>query len=75
METSFYQVKRCKKIGKKYVNTEKKKYFYETCIKEESISGNKDLEYSNIKKVYETDTTFIFLFKKNIYTFVSKDSF
>jgi len=67
--------KRWKKVDKEYVNTEEKIYFYETCIKEESISGNKDFEYSNIKKVYETDTKFIFLFKKNRFMFVTRDAF
>jgi hypothetical protein len=66
------------KVREKYKNDnciELSVYFYETCIKEESILGNKSLEYSNIKKVYETDTKFIFRFKDKGYTFVSKDSF
>ena len=67
--------KKGKKVDKEYVNTEEKIYFHETCIKEESISGNKDFEYSNIKKVYETDTKLIFLFKKNRYMFITKDAF
>jgi len=67
--------KRAKKIDKKHVNIEENIFFYETYIKTESILSNKNLEYSNIKKVYETETKFIFLFKKNRYMFVTKDDF
>lgn len=71
-------LKEPREVNEKYKNDnciELSVYFYETCIKTESILGNKSLEYSNIKKVYETDTKFIFRFKDKGYTFVSKDSF
>ncbi|MEG2289293.1 MAG: YcxB family protein [Clostridium sp.] len=50
-------------------------YFYETCIKTESELGNNNINYSHIKKVYETPEKFIFLSKNKQYVLVSKDSF
>lgn len=67
--------KRAKKIDKKYVNTEEKIYFYEGYLKKESEYTNNNFDYSLIKKVYETDTKFIFLLKKNRYIFITKDAF
>ncbi|MEG0309219.1 MAG: YcxB family protein [Clostridium sp.] len=50
-------------------------YFYETCIKTESELSNNSINYSHIKKVYETPEKFIFLSKNKQYVLVSKDSF